>query len=280
MESLVSAGWLAEHLHEDGVRVADVRWYLFEPGKVGREEYARGHIPGAVFVDVDGALSAAGQGGPGRHPLPSPATFAAAMSRAGIGPGTHVVAYDDRGGATAGRLWWLLRYFGHERVSLLDGGITQWVAEGRPLETEVPQVAPAAFAARPQPALVVEKSAVNALRADPRALLLDARVAERYRGEVEPIDAYAGHIPGARNAPLAGNLRGGNDWRFRPAADLRARFEALGAGTAERIVAYCGSGINATQVLFALHLAGFENAQLYEGSWSDWSRDPALPKTP
>jgi thiosulfate/3-mercaptopyruvate sulfurtransferase len=162
----------------------------------------------------------------------------------------------------------------------LDGGITQWVAEGRPLEIQTPPPAAASFVARPRPEMVVDKQVVNALRSDPRALLLDARVPERYRGETEPIDAYAGHIPGAKNAPLAGNLRGASDLRFRPAAELRAHYETLGAATAERIVAYCGSGINASQAVFALHLAGFTQAQLYEGSWSDWSRDPSLPKVP
>jgi thiosulfate/3-mercaptopyruvate sulfurtransferase len=202
------------------------------------------------------------------------------MSRAGVGSDTHVVAYDDRGGATAARLWWLLRYFGHEQVSLLDGGIVQWIAEGRPLETAAPRIAPSAFIAHPHPERVMDKHAVNRLRGDVRALLLDARVPERYRGEIEPIDARAGHIPGAKNAPLAGNLRSATDLRFLPAEALRARYEALGAGKAERIVAYCGSGINASQTVFALHVAGFGNALLYEGSWSDWSRDAQLPSSP
>ena len=139
---LVSASWLAEHASDADVRIVDMRWYLFVPDKTGREEYARGHIPGAVFVDIDADLSGLERGGPGRHPIPASATFAAAMSHAGVGAGTHVVAYDDQGGATAARLWWLLRYFGHDEVSLLDGGITHWIAEGRPLETRTPRCAP------------------------------------------------------------------------------------------------------------------------------------------
>ncbi len=275
---LVSTDWLAAHLNDPDVRVADVRWYLFEKDKTGREEYLRGHIPGAVFIDVDADLASHYSGGPGRHPLPRADLFAQAMSRAGIGADSRVIAYDDCGGATAARLWWLLRYFGHDQVALLDGGITQWLAEGRPLETQVPAVHARSFVLRPpRRELVVNKETVNALRSDPRALVLDVRVPERYRGEIEPIDPRAGHIPGAKNAPLAGNLRGGADLRFLSPAELRARFEQLGAGKVERIVSYCGSGVNGCQSVFALNLAGFDNALLYEGSWSDWSRDPNAP---
>ncbi len=274
---LVSTEWLAEHSNDSNIRIADVRWYLFEKDKTGHGEYLRGHIPGAVYLDIDADLAAHARGGPGRHPIPTPAAFAESMARAGIGANTHVVAYDDRGGATASRLWWLLRYFGHDRISLLDGGITQWIAEGRALQISIPAVPSSSFVPRPRPELLVNKDIVNTLRDDPRALVLDVRVGERYRGEVEPIDPRAGHIPGAQNAPFAGNLRGANDLRFLSQADLRSRFERLGAVKAERIVAYCGSGINACQTVFALNLAGFDRALLYEGSWSDWSRDANLP---
>jgi thiosulfate/3-mercaptopyruvate sulfurtransferase len=199
------------------------------------------------------------------------------MSRAGIGAETHVIAYDDRGGAVAARLWWLLRYFGHDKISLLDGGIAQWLAEGRSLETRVPSVPTSSFIPHPHPEMVVGKAVVDQLRRDPRALVLDVRVPERYRGEVEPLDACAGHIPGAKNAPIADNLRATTDLRFLSAGKLRARFAKLGADKADRIVAYCGSGINACQTVVALNLAGFSNALLYEGSWSDWSRDASLP---
>ena len=277
MTLLVSTDWLADHLNDADIRVADVRWYLFERDKTGREEYLRGHIPGAVYLDVDTDLSSRFLGGPGRHPLPRADLFAAAMARAGIGAATHVIAYDDRGGATAARLWWLLRYFGHDKVALLDGGIAQWIAEGRPLETRIPQIPASSFVARPQPEMVANKDAVNDLRRDPRALVLDVRVPERYRGEIEPIDPRAGHVPGARNAPIGENLQSASDLRFRSPEELRARFENLGARQVECIVAYCGSGVNACQSVFALHLAGFTNALLYEGSWSDWSRDASLP---
>ena len=277
MTLLVSTHWLADHLNDAPVRIADVRWYLLEKDRTGRAEYLRGHIPGAVFLDLETELAAHYRGGPGRHPIPRADLFAEAMARAGIGAATHVIAYDDRGGAAAARLWWLLRYFGHDQVSLLDGGIAQWLAEGRPLETRVPTFPRSSFLPRARPEMVVGKDTVNQFRHDPRALVLDVRVPERYRGEVEPLDARAGHIPGAKNAPIAGNLRGTTDLRFLSAEGLSARFENLGSGKVERIVAYCGSGINACQAVFALNLAGFTNALLYEGSWSDWSRDASLP---
>ncbi|HEX2035194.1 MAG TPA: sulfurtransferase [Chloroflexota bacterium] len=277
--ALVSTEWLAAHLHEAGVRVADVRWYLPTVGKVGREEYARGHIPGAVFVDLEQELAGAPGSGPGRHPLPSAERFAAAMARAGVGLETHVVAYDDAGGSIAARLWWLLRYFGHPRVSVLDGGITRWMAEGRAVETAVPSPQPREFTARPQRDWVVDKATVEALSRSGDGVLLDARAAERYEGRAEPVDPRAGHIPGARSAPFAGNLREEPAPRMKPAAALRARFEALGVSPerAGQVVAYCGSGVTACHTLLALHLAGLPDGLLYEGSWSDWSADPSLP---
>lgn len=273
---LVSTDWLTEHLADPHVRPADVRWYLLQPEQ-GREEYARGHIPGAIYFHIDHDLAEPPYSGPGRHPLPKAEKFAVAASRAGIGRETHVVAYDAAGGATAARLWWLLRYFGHDNVSLLDGGITRWVAENRPLQTEFPVVPRAEFVARPRPNWVVDQKTIDALRGDPKTLLLDSRLAERYQGKTEPIDARPGHIPGAKNAPLAANLRGANDPRFLEPAQLRARFSELGANHAEKIIAYCGSGVNACQNIFVLELAGFKNVLLYEGSWSDWSKNPDLP---
>lgn len=277
MDILVSTTWLAEHLNDAHVRVCDVRWYLLEKDRTGYEAYLRGHIPNAVFIDLENDLAAHFTASGGRHPLPRAECFAAAMARAGIGAETFVIAYDDRGGAAAARLWWLLRYFGHARVALLDGGIAQWIAEGRTLAREIPRVTPSVFIPQAHPEMLVDKRAVNEWRTDPRALILDVRLPERYRGEVEPLDPRAGHIPGARNAPIAGNLRAATDLRFHTPADLRARYEALGAARAEHIVAYCGSGINACQTIFALTLAGFTNARLYPGSWSEWSRDENLP---
>lgn len=274
---LVSTDWLANHLHDANLRIVDTRWYLLDKEKNGNAEYTRGHIPGAIFLDVDRDLASPPLHGPGRHPLPAPKAFAETASRAGIGPQTYVVAYDDAGGMNAARVWWLLRYFGHDGVSVLDGGITSWIAEGRPLDTAVPKVARAKFTARPHPDWVVDQVRVDALRQDPNALVLDARSAERYEGKVEPIDPIAGHIPGARSAPGAGNLRSPDDLRFREPNELRARFEDLGAAESKRMVCYCGSGINACQNILALGLAGFDDARLYEGSWSDWSRTPGRP---
>lgn len=275
---LVSTDWLAAHLTDPDLRIADVRWYLFEKDKTGESEYLRGHIPGAVFIDVETALAKHGVVGPGRHPIPDAPVFAEAMARAGIAANTHVIAYDDRGGATCARLWWLLRYFGHANVSLLDGGIAQWMAEGRALQIDVPKVARKNFVAQsPRQAMVVGKLAVDSLRRDPRAHVFDVRVGERYRGEIEPIDPKAGHVPGAQNAPIAGNLKSESDLRFRAPDEIRARFENFGVTRDDKIVAYCGSGVNACQTVFALTLAGFEQPLLYEGSWSDWSRDSNLP---
>lgn len=275
--ALVSTDWLAAHLGDQDLRIVDVRWYLFDKTKDGREEFTRGHIPCAVFMDVSSELAAPVGQGPGRHPLPRPDLFAEAASRLGIGADTYVIAYDDSGGASAARLWWLLRYFGHDRVSLLDGGIVRWIAEGRPLETQVRPVTPATFSPWSHPEWVVDQDTVDALRRDPNALVLDVRAAERYRAEVEPIDPRAGHIPKAISAPYTGNLRAADDPRFLEPAQLRARFEGLGVDGSKRIVSYCGSGINACQNIFALHIAGFEDSLLYEGSWSDWSRNPDRP---
>jgi len=270
---LVSCEWLANHASDADLRVADVRWSLMEKDK-GRTAYGEGHIPGAVFIDVDTELASPRGQGPGRHPLPTPQRFAAAMSRAGIGDRTHVVAYDFGDGSTAARLWWLLRYFGHDRASVLDGGIARWIAEGRAVESRESSPVPTTFAPRPRPSMVADAAAVDRLRTDPRGLVLDVRMTERYEGRREPIDPVAGHVPGARNRPYPANVRSAEDPRFRDAAELRAAFEQLGAGGAERIACYCGSGVNACQTVFALELAGFANALLYEGSWSDWCSVP------
>lgn len=277
VSALVSTAWLAAHLRDAAVRVADVRWYLPHTGKDGRDEYAAGHVPGAVFVDINTALAAPLGSGPGRHPLPTVDVVSAAMAEVGIGDGTHVVAYDDAGGSIAARLWWLLRYFGHQRVSVLDGGITRWLAEGRPLEGVAPQVTPVHFTARPQPGRVLDKETVSRLRGRPGTLLLDARAPDRYQGLSEPVDARAGHIPGALSAPFASNLRDEPAPRLLSAEELRARYAELGVPGAHTIVVYCGSGITACHDLLALHLAGYPDGLLYEGSWSDWSADPTLP---
>ncbi len=270
---LVSTEWLAGRLGDSGIRIADVRWSLLEKDR-GRNAYLEGHIPGAVFFDVDGELASPPGQGPGRHPLPRPQPFATSMSRAGIDADTHVIAYDFGDGSTAARLWWLLRYFGHERVSLLDGGVARWNAEGRPLESQLRSYPPAAFAGEPHAGILVDAAAVERLRTDPRTLLLDSRMAERYEARVEPIDRVAGHIPGARSRPYPVNVRSSADPRFLEPAQLREQFMQLGAGRADRVVCYCGSGVNACQNLLALRLAGFDTGLLYEGSWSDWCSVP------
>ena len=272
--ALVTIEWLAEHLGDPSVRPVDVRWYLTEPGR-GRQEYDQGHIPGATYMDIDGDLAAPRGEGPGRHPLPPPETFAAAAARAGIGDETHVVAYDASGGAYAARLWWLLRYFGHTRVSLLDGGWSAWRDAGYPAETGMPSLPETSFTPAPHAEMVVDADTVEQLRRDPSVLILDARANERFEGIVEPMDAQAGHIPGARSAPYAGNLR--EDGHMKSADELRGRYLALGADAADRIICYCGSGVTAAHDIFALHLAGRTDALLYEGSWSDWSSDPTRP---
>ncbi len=267
--ALVSTGWLASHLADRDLRVVDVRWSLLERDK-GRNAYLAAHVPGAIFMDVDTDLAAPRGRGPGRHPLPSVASFAASASRAGIGADTHVIAYDFGDGSTAARLWWLLRYFGHDRVSLLDGGMARWVVEGHPVESRVLSVPPSAFTARPRPEMTADAEAIERWRGDSRTLIIDSRAAERYAGAVEPIDPVAAHVPGARNHPYPSNVRSADDPRFLEPERLRERFVQLGADSAERVVCYCGSGVNACQNVFALQLAGFDDAVLYEGSWSDW----------
>ena len=266
---VVSPRWLAEHIEEPDLRVVDVRWKLGEPA-AGRRAYAERHLPGAVFLDVDRDLAA--PKGPGRHPLPSTDAFAKTMSRIGVGDATRVVAYDDMGGAIAARLWFLLRYFGHETGAVLDGGIQAWQAEERPLVHEEPQVAPARFSARPRPELIVDRNEVGAHP----GLVLDARQPQRYRGELEPIDPRAGHIPRAKNAPFVNNLLTVMG-PFLPPDKLRAQYGQLGADSGADIICYCGSGVTACHDLLALELAGITGARLYEGSWSDWSSDPASP---
>jgi thiosulfate/3-mercaptopyruvate sulfurtransferase len=250
----------------------DVRWRL--GGPPGRELYDAGHIPGAAFVDLDKDL-AAPPGAGGRHPLPATADFEHAMQRAGVRDGRPVVVYDDADSTAAARAWWLLRYFGHSSVRVLDGGLRAWAAGGYPVVAttqEPPVVFAGRFTARPgQLGLLDAGGAASIARS---GLLLDARAGERYRGEKEHVDPVAGHIPGAVSAPTAENVN--PDGTFRPAADLAARFIALGAAGGAAVAAYCGSGVTAAHEVLALTLAGIP-ASLYVGSWSNWITDPARP---
>jgi thiosulfate/3-mercaptopyruvate sulfurtransferase len=276
LNPLVTTEWLAARLGAPLLRIADVRWYM-DPARRGRDAYAAGHIPGAVFLDMDADLSApgGGRGRPaGRHPWPDAAQVARVMSAAGIGPETQVVAYDDQAGAIAARLWYLLRAYGHDAAAVLDGGLVKWMGEGRALETDPAAPTPATFVARPREGWVLDKAAM--VREREGALVLDARAGPRYRGESDPIDPRAGHIPGARHAPYSENLTEGPLPVLRTPAELRARFEALGAAGQPPIV-YCGSGVTACHDLLALELAGLEGGRLYAGSWSEWSADPNLP---
>jgi len=263
----VDAAWLSEHHARPDVRVIDLRWYL--DGRSGRAAYEAGHIPGAVYVDL--ASISGREPGRGRHPLPDAELFQAAMREAGVGAGTTVVVYDDSGGTVAGRLWWMLRYFGHERAAVLDGGIQAWTGD---LSTATDAPPPGDFtAAAPRTELKLDYEDVRALPEG--TLLLDARAGDRYRGESEPVDARAGHIPGARSAPASGNLT--EDRRMRSPEELRQRFADLGVTDGAGVVVYCGSGVSACHDLLALEVAGLPGARLYPGSWSDWSNRPDAP---
>ena len=270
MTALVSAGRLAEVLASgEPVTLLDIRWSL--AGGADRAAYTAGHLPGAVFIDLDKHL-AAPPGRGGRHLLPAPERFAAAMRHAGVRRHVPVVAYDRRDGTAAARAWWLLRHHGHERVYLLDGGYDAWVAAGG--------VVSDADVSPPAGDFVVALGSLRAVDADTaattprRGRLLDARAGERYRGDVEPVDAVAGHIPGAVNAPTADNVD--DSGRLRSAEELRDRFSALGVGDGVETVVYCGSGVTAAHEVLALTVAGYD-AALYPGSWSEWITDPARP---
>ncbi len=247
--------------------VLDVRHRM--GGPPGREEFRRGHVPGAVFVDLDAELAAA-PGRRGRHPLPDAAALTAAMRRAGVSDDRTVVVYDDWGGRSAARAWWLLRWCGHPDVRVLDGAWPAWVASGGPVETgDGAAPPPGTFTARPGALPVVEVADVTSV-----AVLVDARAPERYRGESEPVDPVAGHVPGAVNVPTSQNLA--PDGRFRPPAELAATYAAVGAVPGADVAVYCGSGVTAAHDLLALELAGVR-AALYPGSWSEWITDPARP---
>ncbi|MBI1909670.1 MAG: sulfurtransferase [Deltaproteobacteria bacterium] len=269
---LVGSEWLGQHLQDNDLRIVDCRWMLGKPGE-GKKQYEEGHIPGAIHLDVDGPLS--GKEGPGRHPLPDKRGFQAVLEKSGIGHETVVVAYDNGQGAPASRLWWLLRYYGHPHVSVLDGGWNSWIRSGGKISREIPVYSPATFIARPKKKWVVDKRVVEAVRDDPEVLLIDARTAERYRGEIEPIDPRPGHIPGAINLPFTEIIDPETGLFLKP-EQLRKKFEQIGADQVKTMICYCGSGVTACTNLLALRMAGFEG-KLYEGSWSDWSADKELP---
>jgi thiosulfate/3-mercaptopyruvate sulfurtransferase len=261
---IVDANWVRSN--RDDLVLADVRWYLDD--RDGRAAYDAGHLPGAVFVDVDADLAAPGSLAEGRHPLPAPEDFAAAMGRLGIGDGDTVVAYDDQGGVMAARLVWMLRASGHD-AALLDGGVA---AYDGPLETAVPKRAPKRFTAAPWPA---DRLATADDAGDPANVTLDARQRERYLGEPNPLDARAGHIPGARSLPARENVDA--EGYFLAVDELRSKLTEVGVDGTAPVVSSCGSGVTACHTLLVIEHAGMGHGRLYPGSWSEWSNDPARP---
>ena len=275
--ALISTSQLASRLGDPKLRILDARWYL-DPARKGIDAYSAGHIRGAFFADLESDFAGPGgkRGGPlGRHPFPSSAQVQNVLRLYGITPGVQVVAYDDAAGAIASRVWFVLKANGFDDCAVLDGGITKWIAEGREITDQPPSISTMTdFVVTPRPALVLTKTELLAQKE--RSLVLDARIPERYRGETEPIDPRAGHVPGARNAPYTLNLTTGPNPVLRPPAELRAHYESIGVSPETEPIVYCGSGINATHNLLALEVAGFKG-RLYGGSWSEWSSDPDLP---
>ena len=275
--TIISTDDLAAHVAEPHWAVIDCRFQLKDLGH-GRRAYDESHIAGAIYADLNEDLSGAIiPGQTGRHPLPPVEAAARKFSEWGIDDNTQVVAYDDAGGAlAAARLWWMLRWLGHEYAAVLDGGIQKWSREGRPLRSGVETRPPAAFTARPRPDMLVDAGTIQSHLGDSSFRLVDVRAQERYRGETEPLDPVAGHIPGAVNAPVAGSLA--EDGRFKSQEALRAHFNPiLGGHTASQTVFYCGSGVNAAHSILTLMHAGLGEAKLYAGSWSDWVTDPNRP---
>jgi thiosulfate/3-mercaptopyruvate sulfurtransferase len=269
---LITADALAELLGSgaQAVTMLDIRWQLATGAD--RQAYLEGHVPRAVFVDLDRQLSDPPPGG-GRHPLPRTERFTAEMQALGVSASRPVVVYDAGPASSAARAWWLLRYFGHPDVAVLDGGLAAWVAAGLPLETgAVTPEARGDFVARPGGMRVVD--AERAARVAESGVLLDARARERFEGLAEPVDPIAGHIPGARNRPTADNVDA--EGRFLEATELRRVFERLGVSEGVPVAAYCGSGVTAAHEVLALELAGYD-AALYPGSWSEWITDPSRP---
>ena len=272
---LVTPEELQAHLDDPGWIVFDTRHELTDPAR-GPKVYAEGHIFGAHFIHVDHDLAGHHTGTNGRHPLPEPAAFAAMLNERGLVPSSQVVIYDDMGGNYAVRLWWMLRWLGHERVALLDGGWPRWLAEKRPVSTETPARRKGSFVPRPRLGATVDAPFLERFSRDPSIRLIDARVGERFRGEQETIDLVAGHIPGAVNRFWKSNLEA--DGRFKAPQALRAEFEHLLAGVDPgQAVHSCGSGVTACHNLFAMELAGLPGARLYPGSWSEWCADPNRP---
>jgi thiosulfate/3-mercaptopyruvate sulfurtransferase len=267
-EALVASDWLATHLDDPQVRVVDASFTLPGVTPTARENYDRGHIPGAVFFDIDD-IAAPGTTLP--HMIPSPDLFAQKIGALGIGDGDKVVVYDSAGLSSAGRAWWMLRLFGHDDVALLDGGLPKWRAEGRPLTTVVPKPAPRRFTAHFDPALVRDKAALLANLATRREQVVDARAAGRFDGstpEIRP-GLRSGHVPGSRNLPYD-QVTDPATRQIKSAEELARLFRDAGVALDRPIVTSCGSGVTACALAFALHLIGHPAAAVYDGSWSEW----------
>jgi thiosulfate/3-mercaptopyruvate sulfurtransferase len=274
--TLISTADVAARLGAPDLAIVDVRHDLAQPDAWGEAQYAAGHLPGARFAHLDRDLSAPKTGRNGRHPLPTPGACAALFGSLGISDRTQVVCYDQQSGMYASRLWWMLRWLGHDAAAVLDGGWAKWVAEGRPVATDTPPAGAATFTPRASGMRAVAVDAVAASLASRSLLLIDARAPERFRGETEPLDPVAGHIPGATNRPYAQNLN--PDGTFRPAAALRAEFAALvGDRPLDAVVHQCGSGVTACHNQLAMEVAGLVGTRLYPGSWSEWVADPTRP---
>ena len=271
--TLISTAEL-EALDRPDVAICDVRHDLMQPDW-GQAEYAKAHVPGAQFVHLDRDLSAPKTGKNGRHPLPTPEAAAALFSRLGINDHTQVVAYDQGNGMYAARLWWMLHWLGHDAAAVLDGGLAKWLREGRAVTAEVPETHLSSFGIlRVTP--TVNATGIRSSLNRRTLFLVDARAPERFRGEVEPIDPVAGHIPGAHNRPFSQNLDA--DGTFKLPAFLRAEFMALLDGAShETVVHQCGSGVSACHNILAMEVAGLPGTRLYPGSWSEWSADSARP---
>ncbi|HET7924656.1 MAG TPA: sulfurtransferase [Rhodanobacteraceae bacterium] len=272
---LIDANALARELGRGDYIVVDCRFTLTDP-PAGRAAYERGHIPGARYADLDNDLARHPRADEGRHPLPEPERFAVTLGDWGIGPDDAVVAYDEGSGAIAARLWWLLGWLGHPRRAVLDGGFNAWQEAGLPVEQALPSVRARRYeASLPKHADVVATEALAATQ-EAGGLLVDARAAPRYRGEQEPIDPKAGHVPGARNRPFSANVT--PTGRFKSPAELRTELtELLGGRNPDRLIAMCGSGVTASHLLLAMDVAGLPGGRLYAGSWSEWIRDPSRP---
>jgi thiosulfate/3-mercaptopyruvate sulfurtransferase len=271
-KQLVSTAELAAHLHR--WRVFDCRHDLTKPA-LGEQQYREAHIGGALFASLDRDLSAPKTGKNGRHPLPDPNAFGEWLGRCGLKPTDQVVCYDAGNGAMAARLWWMLRWVGHDAAAVLDGGLAKWVAEGRPLTADVPIVQASKFRVHLRGEMAVDVHAIAKTLRQP--LLLDARAPARWRGEQEPIDPVAGRIPGAHNRFNMDNVRANG--QFKSADELKADFQrVLGNRPPSEVVNYCGSGVAACHNLLAMEIAGLTGGKLYAGSWSEWQADPARPR--